>query len=171
MSNFKYEIIQGVPYTVRVYSTNSIMIIKSQNNILQFNSVTKDQNDDLWLTINIDQENYLEAGIAQFQLFEDNRLKESGSLKITASLLVDPTQDIRSKYAIIIEAIQKQIAGVATKAQKHVQVGDKTIDKYSASELLSLLNYFKGKLAEEEAGNNTNPKTDQLRIKYCWTLR
>lgn len=171
MSNFKYEIVQGVPFTIRVNRANSIMIIKNNTTILQFNNVTTLSNGERWLTINIDQDNFMEAGLAQFQLFENNQLKDQGTLKIVASLLIDPNQDIRSKYAIIIEAIQKQIAGVATKGQKHVQVGDKTIDKYSAAELLSLLTYFKGKLAEEEAGNGINPKTDQMKILYKFTLR
>ena len=68
-----------------------------------------------------------------YQLFESNTLKEYGSCQIVPSLLVDPDQDIRGRYAAIVEAIEKQIAGVASTAQKHIQVGDKTIDRYSAS--------------------------------------
>ena len=171
MSNFKYEIVQGVPYTIRVYRDNSIMIIKNNTTILQFNNVTTLSNGERWLTINIDQDNFMEAGLAQFQLFENNQLTDQGTLKIVASLLIDPNQVIQSKYAVIVDAIEAQLANVATKGQKHVQVGDKTIDKYSASELLSLLTYFKGKLAEQEAGNGINPKTDQMKILYKFTLR
>ena len=57
---------------------------------------------------------------------------------------------------------------MATKAQRRVQVGDKTIDKYTADDLLKLLDYFKGKLAEEESGTDVNTKTDELTIKYYW---
>ena len=41
----------------------------------------------------------------------------------------------------------------------------------SPEQMLKVLSYFKGKLAEEEAGTNVNPKTDQLKILYKWTLR
>jgi hypothetical protein len=74
--------------------------------------------------------------------------------------MVDQNQETRGKYAVIVEAIEAQLAGIATLAQKRVQVNDKSVDKYSAEDLIRLLNYFKGKQAEEEAGNNVNPKTD-----------
>lgn len=171
MSNFNYQIIQGIRFPIRVYSGNSILIIKGANSILTFNYVTEDQEHDLWLNVLIDQDNYIAGGIYQFQLFENNLLKQQGMLKVIPSLLVDPEQDLRSKYKIIIEAIQKQLAGVATTAQRHVQVGDKTIDKYNANDLLKLLSYFQGKLDEQEAGNDINAKTDQLKIKYKWSWR
>ena len=166
-----YKIIQGQNFPVRVYSGNSVLIMKDQTTILTFNYVTEDQNQDLWLNVLIDKDNFISAGLKQYQLFEGNILKESGTLEVVASLNVDATQDLRGRYKIIVDAIQKQIAGVATKGQKHVQVGDKTIDKYSAKQLLELLNYFQGKLAEEESGNNINPETDQMKMKYVWSWR
>ena len=171
MLNFNYEITQGINFPIHVNSGNSIIVIKSPTSILSFNNVTEDQDNDLWLNVLIDENNYLDGGVYQFQLFENNLLKQQGMLKIIPSLIVNPAQDLRSKYAIIVDAIEAQIAGVATLGQKHVQVNDKTIDKYSAAELLSLLNYFKGKLAEQEAGNDVNPKTDQMRILYKWSIR
>lgn len=145
--------------------------MKDQNTILSFNNVTEDQNNDLWLNILIDQNNFISAGPKQYQLFEGNLLKESGTIEVVGSLLVDQNQDLRGRYAAIVDAIQKQLAGIATSASKHVQVGDKTIDKYSASELLSFLDYFKGKLAEEESGSNINPKSDEMVMKYVWRIR
>ena len=113
----------------------------------------------------------MDGGLANYQLFQNNTLKEYGSCQIIPSLLVNPDQDIRGRYAAIVEAIQKQIAGVATSAQKHIQVGDKTIDRYSASELMELLNYFKGKLQEEQSGSTVNTKSDQLTFLYQWRVR
>lgn len=170
MSNF-YQIIQGQNFPIRVYSGNSVLIMKDETTVLSFNNVTEDQNNDLWLNILIDQDNFISAGIKQYQLFEGNILKQSGSLQIIPSLLIDQNQDMRGRYKIIVDAIQKQLAGVATSASRHVQVGDKTIQKYSASQLLSLLNYFQGKLDEQESGKNINTKTDQMQIKYKWTIR
>ena len=169
MSQF-YKFTQGVQEKIRVYDQNAILILKNATNILTFNTV-EEQNEGLWLKFTIDNQNYMEGGLANYQLFQNNTLKEYGSCQIIPSLLVDPNQDIRGRYAAIVEAIEKQIAGVATKAQKHVQVGDKTIDKYSAAQLLELLTYFQGKLAEEESGSNVNPKSDQMQIKYVWRIK
>ena len=170
MSTF-YKFTQGVDEKIRVYNQNSILIIKSPETILTFATVEADSNGDLWLKFKIDSQNYIAGGVANYQLFEDNQLKEYGSCQIIPSLLVNQDQDIRGRYAAIVEAIEKQLAGVASSAGKRIQVGDKTIDKYSASQLLSLLNYFKGKLAEEEAQSNINPKTDEMTMLYKWTWR
>ena len=170
MSTF-YQIIQGQSFPIRVYSGNSILIMKDDTTVLSFSNVTEDQNNDLWLNILINQDNFISAGIKQYQLFEGNILKQSGSLQVIPSLLVDQNQDMRGRYKVIVDAIEKQLAGVASSAGKRIQVGDKTIDKYSAQELLSLLNYFQGKLDEEESGKDINTKTDQMIIKYKWTIR
>lgn len=171
MSQF-YKFTQGVQERIRVYNQTAVLYLKNTTSVLTFSNVEAGEEEgEYWLTFTIDQDNYMQAGIAQYQLFEGNLLKEYGSCQIIPSMMINPNQELRSRYTVIIEAIEKQLAGVATSASKHVQVGDKTIDKYSAAELLSLLDYFKGKLAEEEAGSNVNPKTDQMRILYKWTLR
>ena len=169
MSQF-LKIVQGVDEKIRVFDQNAILIIKNTTNILTFTTV-EEQDGDLWLKFKIDNQNYMDGGLANYQLFQNNTLKEYGSCQIIPSLLVNPDQDIRGRYAAIVEAIQKQIAGVATSAQKHIQVGDKTIDRYSASELMELLNYFKGKLQEEQSGSTVNTKSDQLKFLYKWTMR
>ena len=145
-------------------------MLKNPTTILAFDDI-RTEGDQKWLYFTINQDNFIEGGIAQYQLFEDNNLKEYGSCQIIPSLLVNEQQELRGKYQVIVEAIEKQLAGVATTAQRHVQVGDKSIDKYTANDLLKLLDYFKGKLAEEEAENNINPKTDQMTIKYVWRIR
>ena len=166
MSQF-YKFTQGVDQRIRVYAPSAILIIKNNTTILTFNTV-EEVNGEYWLTFKIDENNFMEGGLAQYQLFENNVLKEYGSCQIVPSLLVDSSQDLRGKYKQIVDAIEAMLAGVATKGQRHVQVGDKTIEKYSAAELLSLLNYFQGKLAEEESGTDVNTKTDELTIKYYW---
>lgn len=166
MSTF-YKFTQGVEEKIRVYSSNAILMLKNTTTIVTFNTVVQ-TNDEYWLTFTIDEDNFIEGGLANYQLFEDNVLKEYGSCQIIPSLLVDPGQDLRGKYKIIVDAIEAMLAGVATKGQRHVQVGDKTVEKYSAAQLLSLLDYFQGKLTEEESGTDVNTKTDQLTIKYYW---
>lgn len=169
MSTF-YKFTQGIDEKIRVYDQNSTLIIKNSSSILTFNNVEA-QGDELWLKFKIDQQNYMEGGLANYQLFQNNQLKEYGSCQIIPSLLVNEDQDIRGRYVVLVEAIQKTLAGIATKAQREVTVGDKKIGYMSANDLLKLLDYFKGKLAEEEAGSNINTKTDQMNIKYVWRVR
>lgn len=164
-----YKIIQGQNYPIRVYNANSVLIMKDQLDILQFNA--EETNGQYWINVLIDDSNFISAGLKQYQLFEGGVLKQSGTLEVVGSLLVDSSQDLRGKYKVIVDAIEAQLAGVATKGQKKVQVGDKNIERYSATELLSLLNYFQGKLAEEESGTDINTKTDQMAIKYVWRIR
>lgn len=170
MSTF-YKFTQGVQEKIRVYSTTATLFIKTPETVQIFSSVSGNQEDGYWLYFTINQENFVGAGVAQYQLFEGDQLKEYGSCQIIPSMMVDPNQDLRSRYAVIVEAIEAKLAGTASRAQRQVSVGDKKIGYMSASQLLSLLNYFKGKLAEEQAGNDVNPKTDQLKIKYKWSLR
>lgn len=168
MSQF-YKFTQGMQEKIRVYNNTAVFYLKNTANILTFSNVVTDDNGDKWLTFTINKDNYIEAGIAQYQLFEGNQLKEYGSCQIIPSLQVNIDQDLRSKYAIIVEAIEASLAGVATKAQKEISIGDKKVAYYSASELLSLLTYFKGKLKEEEGGYDTI--NNQMRIKYQWRIR
>lgn len=170
MSQF-YKFTQGVDEQIRVYAPSAILILKNPTTILTFNhveTITGAVENEYWLQFKIDEDNFIEGGIAQYQLFEGNILKEYGSCQIIPNLLINPQQDLRGKYKQIVDGIEAMLAGVATKGQRHIQVGDKTIEKYSAAELLSLLNYFQGKLAEEESGTDVNTKTDQLTIKYYW---
>lgn len=167
-----YKVIQGQVFPIRVYSSNSILIMRDDQSILSFNKVTEDNEGNLWLNILIDQTNFMEAGTKQFQLFENNQLKQSGVIQVIASLLVNADQKLKSKYQLIVEAIEKQLAGIATLAQKVTKVNDKQIQKYSAAQLLSLLDYFKGKLKEEEGlTEGVNSATDQMKIKYVFKIR
>ena len=170
MSQF-YKFTQGVQQKIRVYTPTASIILKNQDTFISFNSVSGNVEDGYWLHFTIDEQNYIGAGIAQYQIFEGTLLKEYGSCQIIPSLMVNPEQDLRGKYKQIVDAIEATLAGVATKGQKRVQVGDKNIDKYSAYQLLKLLDYFKGKLAEEESGTDINTKTDQMNIKYVWRIR
>lgn len=165
---FKYKFVQGKQEKIRVYSPSATLYLKNPESILIFDRVDDSTPGEYWLTFTIDQDNFIGAGICQYQLFEGDQLKEYGSCQIVPSLMVDMQQQTRGKYTVIVEAIEAQLAGIATLAQKRVQVNDKSVDKYSAAELLSLLNYFRGKQAEEEAGNDVNPATDQMKIKYVW---
>jgi hypothetical protein len=103
MSNTFYKFTQGVEEKIRVYTSGAILILKNPTTILTFNNIeTGEDEDEYWLTFTIDQDNFIEGGIAQYQLFEDNVLKEYGSCQIVPSLLVDPNQDLRGRYAIIV---------------------------------------------------------------------
>lgn len=165
-----FKFTQGVDEKIRVYNDTAVLYLKNPTTVLTFSKVDTDESTgQKWLTFKIDQDNFIEAGIAQYQLFEGNTLKEYGSCQIIPSLQVNVDQDLRSKYAIIIDAIEKTLAGVASKAQKDISIGDKKVAYYSAAELLSLLDYFKGKLKEEEGGYDT--VNNEMKILYKWTIR
>ena len=168
-----YRIIQGEPFNIRVYSQNSILMMRDSSNILTFNKVIEDDNGDLWLQILIDQQNFISAGVKQYQLFQNNHLKDSGNIVIIASLLVDSGQSLLSKSQLIVQSIEAMLAGTASRAQRTVKVGDKEIQYMSTSQLLSLLDYFKGKVKEEEGIEEAgiNEATDEMKIKYVWRIR
>ena len=163
-----YKFIQGKEERIRVYNPTAVLYLKNTTTVLTFSSVVQD-GDQYWLTFTIDQDNFIGAGICQYQLFDGGQLKEYGSCQIVPSLAVDSNQDLRSKYAIIVDAIEKTLSGVASKAQKDISIGDKKIAYYSAAELLSLLDYFKGKLKEEEMGYDTI--NNEMKILYKFQIR
>ena len=170
MSTF-YRFIQGNTEQIRVYSSNAFIIIKNDTSIQTFNTLVPDEsgNGDYWLQVCIDLEHFIEGGIAQYQLFQNDQLKEWGPCQIIPNLYLDPNQESRGKYRIIVEAIEAKLAGSATRAQRQVKVADKEIQYMSTSQLLALLDYFRKKMAEEEGQLDT--ATNQLKIKYDWRIR
>ena len=170
MSTF-YKFIQGNTQHIRVYSENAFTIIKNDTSIQTFNTVIPDDsgNGDYWLQICIDTDHFIEGGLGQYQLFQNNQLKEWGACQIIPNLYLDPNQESRGRYRVIVDAIEARLAGSASKAQRQVKVGDKEIQYMSTSQLLSLLDYFQKKMAEEEGLLDTT--TNQLKIKQVWRLR
>lgn len=168
MSTF-YKFIQGNTEQIRVYSNSAFIIIKNDSVIQTFNTVIPGEDGDFWLQVLIDTEHFIEGGIAQYQLFQNDQLKEWGACQIIPNLYLDPNQESKGKYRLIVQAIEAQLAGAASRAQKNVKVADKEIQYMSASQLMSLLDYFKNKMAEEEGLLNT--ATNQLKIKYKWRIR
>lgn len=170
MSTF-YQFVQGNTEHIRVYSNNAFIIIKNDTSIQTFNTVIPDEsgNGDYWLQVCIDLEHFIEGGLAQYQLFQGDQLKEWGPCQIIPNLYLDPNQESKGKYRIIVQAIEAKLAGTASRAQRQVKVGDKEIQYMSASQLFGLLDYFKKKMNEEEG--LIDPATNQLKIKYQWRIR
>lgn len=172
MQNIHYQITQGIPFQIRVYpkteENNAFIIIRDPQSIVQFTDVVT-IDEEKWLTGVITQDNFMSPGIKYFQLFEDNLIKEEGNLLVKVNLSIDTTQDYRSKYAVIVEAIEAMIAGTASRAQRNVKVGDKQIQYMSFSELKGILDYFKGKLKEQEDGYDT--VNNQMHQKYVFRIR
>ena len=168
MSTF-YRFVQGNTELVRVYSDNAFIIIKNDTTIQTFNSIKTDEAGNYWLQVYIGLDHFIAGGVAQYQLFQDDQLKEWGTCQIIPNLALDPNQESRSRYRIIVQAIEAKLAGTATRAQRQVKVGDKQIQYMSANQLFGLLDYFKKKMAEEEG--LVDPATNQLKIKYVWRIR
>ena len=168
MSTF-YKFVQGNDEKIRVYNLSSFIIIKNETSIQTFDTVNTDDQGNYWLEFCIDENHFIEGGIGQYQLFQGGQLKEWGACQIIPNLYIDPNQESRGKYRVIVEAIEAKLAGTATRAQRTVKVADKEIQYMSASELMSLLEYFKNKMAEEEGLLNT--ATNELKIKQVWRIR
>lgn len=55
-----------------------------------------------------------------------------------------------ARYREIVSKIEKALAGSADPTVKSYQINNRRIDRYSVSELLSLLDYFKKKIASAD---------------------
>lgn len=81
---------------------------------------------------------------------------DHGSLRILPNLA---SGDPRSRARIILDAIEAVILGRATRNQRNVTVGDKTIGYMSHSELVAARDYWREEVEAEEAEDlGVNPQ-------------
>ena len=71
-------------------------------------------------------------------------------------------------WETILDAVEATLAGKATTAQSSISVGDKSISYMSVSELMSLREFAKEKIAEE---NGKFVAGRGAKIIYKWTMR
>lgn len=104
----------------------------------------------------------------KYQILDSTGIIQEGSATVKQNfLLADENESVKSQNEIILEAIQSQLAGIATQAQQSISVGDKSISYMSFTELLQARQFFKKKVAEQKhehvAGN-------EGKIKYKWGI-
>lgn len=73
---------------------------------------------------------------------------DSGTFRILPSLV---SGDARSRARVILDAIEAVILGRATRNQRNVTVGDKTIGYMSHAELVAARDYWREEVEAEEA--------------------
>lgn len=100
----------------------------------------------------------------QFLGESDEIGREDLEVKPNYSLNDEPEPE-ESRWRTVLSAVDAAIAGRATQAQLRVSVGDKSIEYCSLSELLSLREFVKGRLKEEESSHRPG---DQSVIKWVW---
>ena len=105
-------------------------------------------------------------GEYQYQILDATGLKSYGNIELMpnfASAAAGVT--VKSHAQEMVDAIEAVIEGRATQAQKHVTVGDKSLEYMDFDQLMKYLDYFKQKVAKEEGASSPN---DQKVIRFAW---
>lgn len=109
------------------------------------------------------------AGEYKYQILNSEGIEDEGDFYILRNFaLADDEESVKSVNEKYLEAVEAQIAGKATKAQSSMSVGDKSISYCTIDELLTLRDYFKSKIAEE---NGKFKSGNSGRIIYKWSGR
>jgi hypothetical protein len=96
------------------------------------------------------------AGKYYLQFMNGTEIIKSDSINIKQNLAyVDGDFDPRSQYEIVIEAIDAMLQNRATAQQKKIQIGDKSIEYSTFSELLQWRKYMVEQLRKEQGKNTT----------------
>lgn len=109
-------------------------------------------------------------GNYKYQIINDDEIEDEGEFQILQNFyLTDEVSSVKTQNEKLLEAIEAQLAGMATSAQSSMSVGDKSIAYCSIDELFRLREYFKKKVAEEK--NDPIVEGNQMKIKYVWSMR
>ena len=162
------KIVKGFLFRWKVKTPSSKMIIKGDN--LKYtceNIVSSD--DGYYLTEPADVTKNWQVGKFKYQILNDEGVEEEGEIEILQNFsLMEEYESVKSHWEIILEAIEATLAGKATAAQSSISVGDKSISYMSVSELMSLREFAKEKIGEENgkfvAGNGA-------KILHKWVMR
>lgn len=101
-----------------------------------------------------------------YQIQTEAGVIESGSIELLPNYaLSEVGVSVKSHAQQMVDAIEAVIEGRASQSTKNVTVGDKSLGYMSLDELLQYLNYFKGKVAQEEGKSSVN---DEKKIKFQW---
>ena len=109
------------------------------------------------------------VGKFKYQILNDEGIEDEGEIQILQNFsLMDEDESVKSHWEAILEAVEATLAGKATSAQSSISVGDKSISYMTVSELMSLREFAKEKIAEEKgkfvAGNGA-------KILHKWVMR
>lgn len=109
------------------------------------------------------------VGKFKYQILNNEGIEDEGEIQILQNFaLMDEDESVKSHWEVVLDAVEATLAGKATAAQASISVGDKSISYMSVSELMSLREFAKEKIAEENgkfvAGNGG-------KILHKWVMR
>ena len=162
------KIVKGFLFRYRVKTHNSKLVIKGD--FVKYtceNVVEKD--DGFYIEEPSEVTKNWSVGKFKYQILNNEGVEEEGEIQILQNFaLMDEDESVKSHWEVVLEAIEATLAGKATAAQSSISVGDKSISYMSVSELMSLREFAKEKIAEEQgkfiSGNGA-------KILHKWVMR
>ena len=159
---------KGFIFRHRVKTPTSKMIIKGD--FVKYtceNVVSSD--DGFYITTSADVTKTWDVGKFKFQILNDEGIEDSGDIEILPNFaLMDENESASGHWEVVLDAVEATLAGKATAAQSSISVGDKSISYMSVSELMSLREFAKEKIAEEK-GKFVPGKG--AKILHKWVMR
>lgn len=159
------KITRGFTFSMEVPNEFCVLVLKSDIDKITLTNI-RNKDGKLYLICDSNVTATFTPGWYQYQLIDNLGIVQSGETEVIQNyLLADQGQTVKSRNQILLQAVEAQLAGVATAAQSSITVGDKSISYMSISQLMRLRQYYKNKVNEEQGKRNSN---NQGRILYRW---
>ena len=162
------KITRGFLLRYRVKTHNSKLIIKGDFAKYTCENVVEKDNS-FYVEETSEVTKNWQVGKFKYQILNDEGVEDLGDIEILPNFaLMDEGESVRSHWEIVLDAVEATLAGKATAAQASISVGDKSISYMSVSELMSLREFAKEKIAEEKGKFATG---NGAKILHKWVMR
>lgn len=143
------KLLQGTNFQVKVPNGSCQFVASDGTNKIIVSDIETDTDGEYYLVASAETtREWMPTGYT-YQIIDENGLIDSGKLIVMPNLLYWGTS--LSYWQTVVNQIEQKLAGKALDAAYSVTVDGKSISYMSVDELLKLLSFAKGKLAEEEA--------------------
>ena len=162
------KITRGFLFTYRVKTQTSKLIIKGDYVKYTCENIVQKDNS-FYIEEPSEVTKNWSVGKFKYQILNNEGVEDSGDIEILPNFaLMDEDESVRGHWEVVLDAVEATLAGKATAAQASISVGDKSISYMSVSELMSLREFAKEKIAEEKgkfvSGNGA-------KILHKWVMR
>ena len=162
------KIVKGFLFRCKVKTSSSKMIIKGDFAKYTCENVVEKDNS-FYIEEPAEVTKNWQVGKFNYQILNDEGIEDEGEIQILQNFaLMDEDESVKSHWEVILEAIEATLAGKATAAQSSISVGDKSISYMSVSELMSLREFAKEKIGEE---NGKFVSGKGAKILHKWVMR
>ena len=159
---------KGFLFRYRVKSSSSKLIIKGDFAKYTCENVVE-KDDGFYIEETSEVTKNWQVGKFKYQILNDECIEDEGEIQILQNFaLMEEDESVKSHWEVILEAIEATLAGKATAAQSSISVGDKSISYMSVSELMSLRQFAKEKISEE---NGKFVYGNGKKILHKWVMR